>query len=222
MGLDQLEKAYDQTLNRIKSQDPDDVLLTKRVFHWIIHARRPLSAAELQAALAVKAGNSELDEENVVRIDETIAFCAGLVTVDNESSIIRLIHFTTDEYFKHKGAHWIAGTSECIALTCLTYISFRDFSSGPCKSFSEYNARHARHPLLSYAAKNWGRHTYRSQDKVRDLAVSFLQNVDLVRVLIWTRPFSLRTRPFPLRTRPFPLRTRPAMYQLVLVHFSIL
>ncbi len=179
-GLQQLEKAYDQTLARINSNDPDDVSLAKRVFYWIVNARRPLSAAELQAALAVKIGDSEPDEKNVVRIDETIALCAGLVTVDNETNAIRLIHFTTDEFFKHNGARWIADTSECIASTCLTYLSFQEFLSGPCKSAPEFETRHTRHPFLSYAATHWGHHSYDSQDKVQKLAVEFLSNVDLV------------------------------------------
>ncbi len=122
-GIQQLDKAYDQTLARINSKNPDDVKLGKRVFHWLLPAKRPLSAVELQATLAVKIGDTELDEENYVRIDETVALRAGLVAVDIEANIMRLIHYITNEYFRHSGAQWIAETSECIASTCLTYLS---------------------------------------------------------------------------------------------------
>jgi hypothetical protein len=90
----------------------------------MIHAREPLSAAELQEALAVKVNDKELDEENIVKIEELLALCAGLVTVDDESSVIRLIHYTTDKYFKRSRTDWLTKSSECIASTCLTYLSF--------------------------------------------------------------------------------------------------
>jgi hypothetical protein len=78
-GLQQLEKAYDQTFVPTESLDPDSVRLAQRVFYWITQARRPLSAAELQTALAVRVGDVELDDENLVMIDEAVAVCAGLV-----------------------------------------------------------------------------------------------------------------------------------------------
>jgi hypothetical protein len=65
-----------------------------------------LTSEELQAELAVRVGDTEPDDENFVRIDEAIALCAGLLTVDTRSNIIRLIHFTTAEYFKRHGAQW--------------------------------------------------------------------------------------------------------------------
>ncbi len=107
-GLLQLEKAYDRTISRIESQEPDGIRLAQRVFYWIVYARRPLSAAELQAALAVRVGDTEPDEENFVRIDEALALCAGLVTEDHDRGVIRLIHYTTSEYFTQSRAGWLA------------------------------------------------------------------------------------------------------------------
>jgi hypothetical protein len=182
-GIRQLDKAYDQTIAQIKSQGDGDVCLAQRVFGWITNARRPLSAAELQAAPAVEVSNTEFDKENIVRMDELLAVCAGLVFVEQVSSKIHLIHFTTEEYIQHAGAEWVANASECIALTCLTYVSLRNVAGEPCKNIAELESRWADHIFLKYAASTWGCHSHDSQDKVRELVAKKLQNVALVRSL---------------------------------------
>jgi hypothetical protein len=43
---------------------------------------------------------TELDETNLPEIEDMISVCADLVTVDGESNIIRLVHYTTQEFFE--------------------------------------------------------------------------------------------------------------------------
>jgi ankyrin repeat protein len=50
---------------------------------------------ELQHALVVEIGESTLDEDNLPQIEDMVLVCAGLVMVDDESHIIRLVHYTT-------------------------------------------------------------------------------------------------------------------------------
>jgi len=59
------EKTYQEAMQRIKSQNVDDKHLAERILPWISLAFRPLTLNELQHALAVKFGESELDEENI-------------------------------------------------------------------------------------------------------------------------------------------------------------
>jgi hypothetical protein len=54
----------------------------------------------------VEAGESELDEDNLPQIEDMVSVCAGLVTVDEESGIIRLVHYTTQEYFQRTQKIW--------------------------------------------------------------------------------------------------------------------
>ncbi len=155
-GIHQLKQAYDQTFERIRSQDVNDVCRAQNVFCWVTHARRPLSIIELQQALAVKADNTDLDHDDIVREDEIVAICVGLVTVAQETRIIRLIHFTMDEYLRGTGADWIANASELIASTCLRFISLKSFSSRPFRTSEEIKARLTKYPFAVYAANNWG------------------------------------------------------------------
>jgi hypothetical protein len=87
-------------MERIEGQSAGLEELAKQVLSWITCAKRHLTALELQHALAVEVGNSELDEENLPEIEDMISVCAGLVTIDNESNVIRLIHYTAQEYFE--------------------------------------------------------------------------------------------------------------------------
>jgi hypothetical protein len=87
-------------MERIEGQVKDQKELAKQVLSWIAYAKRPLTTLELQHALAIVVGESELDEDNLPEIEDMVSACAGLVTIDKESDIIRLIHYTTQEYFE--------------------------------------------------------------------------------------------------------------------------
>ena len=50
---------------------------------------------ELYHALAIEPGDKALNTDNVDEVEDIISVCAGLVTVDEESNIIRLVHYTT-------------------------------------------------------------------------------------------------------------------------------
>src|SRR2546421_7523911 len=111
-------------MERIESQREGFRRLAKHVLSWVIHANRPLSTAELQHALAVKAGMAKLDKDFLPEVEVMGSICAGLVTVDKQSRIIRLVHYSTQEYFKRTLVSWFPGAQRAIATTCITYLSF--------------------------------------------------------------------------------------------------
>ncbi|MCJ1469647.1 hypothetical protein MMC07_008283 [Pseudocyphellaria aurata] len=96
-GSQALDRAYDDAMERIKGQLPEDKTLATNVLSWIVHARRPLTTKELCHALAVRPDDKMLDQDNVIDVEDVVSVCAGLVTVDEESGIIRLVHYTAQE-----------------------------------------------------------------------------------------------------------------------------
>ena len=94
-----LNETYDEAMERIHSQDEDDVQLALKLLSWISYFRRPLKVRELQHTLAVEPDDKAIDQRALV--DETLMIfvCAGIVTIDQESNVIRLVHYTTEEYF---------------------------------------------------------------------------------------------------------------------------
>jgi hypothetical protein len=78
-------------MERIKQQGGSDENLAKNVLLWVAQARRPLSVAELQHALAVLPGIKEMDADYVTDEDVLISVCAGVVVVDEEQGIVRFV-----------------------------------------------------------------------------------------------------------------------------------
>ena len=187
-GARSLTQAYEDAIKRIESQTPARVSLAKEVLSWIIIAKRPLTARELQHALAIEIGETELDEDNISEIAEIVSVCAGLVAIDKQSDIIRLVHYTTQEFFEHVEKAWIPQARSMIVNKCVTYLSFDAFLAGPTKSSRPVSPTLAENPFLNYAALYWGVHAFRlySEEKsnaiveMHELALRFLQNESLV------------------------------------------
>ena len=179
-GAEALVKAYEGVKDRIDGQAQEHCDLAKSVTSWITYAQRPLDTVELQHALAVELGGRELDQDNIPDVELMVSVCAGLVTVDRESNIIRLVHYTAQEYFESIRTAWIPDAPVHVALTCITYLSFDTFASGRSSSEKKFQDRLKQNWFLSYAASYWGRHAGPVQGKVKEAALAFLQDNALV------------------------------------------
>lgn len=157
-GTESYNCAYSDAMMRIEGQLPDEATLAKEALSWITCAKRPLTTTELQHALAVKVSQAEFDKDNKSDIEDIVSVCAGLVTVDEESGIIRLVHYTTQEYFEQTQKDWFPTAEFDITTICLTYLSFAVFGSGPCDTDSSFEERLQLNPLYDYAAHYWGHH----------------------------------------------------------------
>lgn len=105
-------------------------------------------------ALAIEIDESCLDEDNFSDIEEMIDVCAGLVTVDENSKVIRFIHYTTQEYFERIRDIRFPGSKDHIALSCITYLSYDDLDVDASRRFS----LSCNWGLVKYAASHWGYH----------------------------------------------------------------
>ncbi|KAL5400604.1 hypothetical protein PMIN03_012241 [Paraphaeosphaeria minitans] len=157
-GSAALDDAYKDALERIKGQLDGHYELAKKVLLWITNAMRPLTTAELCCALAVEPDEAELDLNNLPYVKDLLSVCAGLVVVDQESAIVRLVHYTTQEYFERIKDTWVSDAPLHIASTCLTYLSFDLFKTGSCSSDKDFIKRLEESKFLDYAAKHWGEH----------------------------------------------------------------
>jgi len=148
-----LGDAYGATLGRIKRQGEEKARLRIAALMWISHSERPLRADELCHALAVEIGSPSLNTDNVPSISTLLACCQGLVVAEKETSTVRLIHFTLQEYLR---AHpdLFGPAHSTIAEICLTYLNSQQvkaFSTSPCP-----DPQHA--PFLEYSCLYWGVH----------------------------------------------------------------
>ncbi|KAM0527770.1 hypothetical protein D7B24_003180 [Verticillium nonalfalfae] len=151
-GSQAYDLAYDDAIERINGQRKDEVELSKQALSWITCAKRPLSTIELQYALGVEVGETELDLDNISQIEDMMSVCAGLVTVDEKNSVIRLVHYTTQEYFMRTWKRWFSNARTEITGVCAIYLSFSSFEVGFCRIDAELEDRLRLHPLDDHVA----------------------------------------------------------------------
>jgi hypothetical protein len=178
-GSNVYDLVYEDAMMRIEAQSADLADLAKDVLSWIVCVKRPLTTLELQHALAVEVDTPELDESNLTDVEDMIAACCGLVTVDEESRIIRMMHHTAESYLDRTRSRWFPAAETNIARSCLTYLSFRAFRSGPCKTDDELRERYREAPFFTYAARNWGIHADRDGERTSQVII-FLESNSVV------------------------------------------
>lgn len=113
-------------------------------------------------------------------MEDVISVCAGLVTVDEESNIIRFVHYTTQEYFERVRLEWNPSAQEEIAVACLTYLSFDIFRSGSCADNEAFKRRLAENAFLDYSAYYWSEYIRPVESTTSCLALAFLYDEALV------------------------------------------
>ena len=182
-GSGAYDHAYEGTMERINGQIKDQEELAKQVLSWITCAKRPLTTSELQHALAVEIGESQLDADNVPQDEDIVSVCAGLVTIDDESRIIRLVHYTTQEYFDRTWQKWFPNAPADIATICVTYLSFDKFEGGSCQSDDEFEEQLRSNQLYGYASRNWGHHAREASMLIPEV-MSFLERKPQVQASI--------------------------------------
>jgi ankyrin repeat protein len=163
-------------MERVQGQKKGFRDLAIQALLWITCTKRPLAKLELQHALATTENASSIDKGNITEVELIVSVCAGLITVDEESGIIRLIHYTTQDFFERTQKPYFMNAQEQIARTCITYLSFDEFGSGFCKTDHEFETRKDLNPLYNYAAHYWGDHTKGTLLEEGSLILSFLDS----------------------------------------------
>ena len=206
IGSKALDLAYDGAMRRVGDQLEGFRLYAIQLLGWLTYSQRLMTLKELQQALAIEPGTTAFDADNIFDIDEVVSFCAGLVIVDEQTKTIRLVHYTTQEYFRRNGDHLLASAKQEIAINCLTYLSYDEFEDGWVEDIDvdqdqdhdddgdriEYfddfdgskkmnskflNERVRKYPFLAYASRHWADHVKLCDQKnVEELFVSFIKD----------------------------------------------
>lgn len=182
-GPDAYNKMYDISMQRIKRQLPEQAALAHRVLSFVTVARRPLTISELQHALAIQVGDTEINNDKLPHVNDIVRVCAGLVTVGAEegTGIVQPIHQTARSYLKQTRKQWRPEAEKEISTVCVAYLSLREFESGPCASNSKLKRRLQSYPLYSYASLHWGYHARVALPEFKDAEkMDFLASRHLV------------------------------------------
>ena len=168
-----LGAAYRATIERMKEQEGNKSRLGIEALMWVSHAERPLKAVELCHALAVQLSSTEFNASNIPSVSTVVGCCQGLITVDNEESTVRLVHFTLQKYLSSDPEILRVGKPHStMAEICLTYLK-----SKQVKAISADTAPNTLDtPFLEYCSVYWGVHAKRGLSAyAKSLALELFQ-----------------------------------------------
>ena len=171
-----LGAAYRATIERIKEQEGNKSRLGIKALMWVSHAERPLKTVELCHALAVQLSSTEFNASNVPSVSTVVGCCQGLITVDNEESTVRLVHFTLQKYLSSDPEIFRVGKPHStMAEICLTYLK-----SKQVKAISPHTAPNTLDtPFLEYCSVYWGVHAKKGLSAyAKSLALELFQEYD--------------------------------------------
>lgn len=176
-----LEDTYTQLWKRISSQSEKEVELATRILIWISNAKRPLSATELQHAVALNPESKEIDDEGLTALDVMISLCAGAVTIDQESNIIRFVHYTAKRHFENQ----FTGNNDLVAKTCITYLTLKPSGEQFIKVVTPglVYLQEKKYPLENYALMYWGEHAQKCQQTIQKRILEFLECEKITEVI---------------------------------------
>ena len=168
-----LGDAYGVTLDRIRQSGGKSRLAIEALM-WISRSEQPMSPEELCHALSVQIKSTDPNPDNIPSIESLLASCLGLVIVDKEESIVRLVHFTFQEYLNSR-SEMFQNPYAVMAEVCLTYLNFScimELSPILDDAPQEY-------PFLEHASTCWGRYARNGTTGcVKSLALQLLDRFD--------------------------------------------
>ncbi|KAF7939835.1 hypothetical protein EAE99_001640 [Botrytis elliptica] len=191
-------KTYDDAMKRImEGQETNRKILAMNILMWLSCAKKPLTVRELQHAVAIMElgpDESELDEDDFYDQDLLLTVCAGLVVIDPESGVIRLCHFTLQEYFERHRAKFFPNSGVLITQACIRYLSLDNFREPERPDRETIKTRLKEYPLLSYASQYLGVHAQGAAEiDLMDDILHFLNQKTLVNSASAAMiPFSIR------------------------------
>lgn len=182
-GSSALDNAYNDVLHRIEHQLEGWQSLARKVLLWITHAKKELTIEELQEAIAVEPGCEDIDhDKDVTDEDLIVSVCHGLVEVDQESRVVRLVHYTTQGYFEKVRNKWLPAGDVDITRSCLAYLKMTVLDHDRSYRYGHLSTLVRKHKLLLYSAIHWGCHARMVNDcQLQTEIASFLLDPEYLR-----------------------------------------
>ncbi|KAG2336151.1 hypothetical protein BDR05DRAFT_1015909 [Suillus weaverae] len=175
-----LYETYDRIIHAIKQRGPSDDQIAWSCLLWLASTFTPLTLDQLNEAMMIEVGQSNLNPDlGVMDPMDIVAACGSLVTYNEKTAVVALSHYSmkssstdalcTQEYLISRPDEILKSTSNmhaCICKLLITYV-LCDFVDEICAK-AEHPATlrpwerrdddanvSKDHPLLSYAILGW-------------------------------------------------------------------
>jgi ankyrin repeat protein len=153
----QLFDVYETVMETISQSSDDSKLLALTILSWLFYAKRPLQITELREAIAVRDGDVDIEEEDMMLPEDIVEVCGSFVALDRGSGVVGFSHQTVQEFLRTRYLLQLLPEQD-MAKTCLTYLLFDEFENGPSSTESSFQERFRQRPFGRYAARFWGVH----------------------------------------------------------------
>ncbi|KAH6903931.1 hypothetical protein BKA70DRAFT_1154855 [Coprinopsis sp. MPI-PUGE-AT-0042] len=159
-----INSIYMKTWDRVLAQEPKQSNLAKLVLLWITHAHGEVTIDVLRRAIATSPETHSFDPKRMVPEALLLSVCCGLVSVDEKTKLVRLIHYTTRDAILPRIQELYPAPHAILAQVCIAHVTNRGFQNCTleCETGKEENAFQELlrgDLLLAYSHWSWVHHT---------------------------------------------------------------
>lgn len=163
-----LTLTYERILSRINQKGPEVQRLARRTLNWLLLQKGTLRTGQLCQAVAINAGDVNINVEAIPDVSDILHHCSSLVRTSADGRAVEFAHFTVKEFLSQldatKDSEFAAFVMSAnnvdneLAKVCLTYINMHDFDQYQEINEETYRARREKHPFRFYANRKWPDH----------------------------------------------------------------
>ncbi|KAG1778794.1 hypothetical protein EV702DRAFT_1217465 [Suillus placidus] len=120
-----LYETYDRIIQAIKQRGPSDDQIARSCLLWLAGTFTPLTLDQLNEAMMIEVGQSNLNPDlGVMDLMDIVAACGSLVTYDEKTGVVALSHYSVKEYLISRPNELLKSTSDMHARICKLLITY--------------------------------------------------------------------------------------------------
>jgi ankyrin repeat protein len=150
---DNMDQTYDVIYALIQKQQRVALQAAETTITWVMSAYRPLTPAEMFAALACTGIEEPWDLEKLLEI------CHNLIVLDREQNVLRFTHLSAIEFLQKKMEYQALSIHAFVSKTCLNILYCRDWI------LKKRIKKMANDSFTQYARLYWPFHTQLCEEK---------------------------------------------------------
>ncbi|KAH6907874.1 hypothetical protein BKA70DRAFT_1150159 [Coprinopsis sp. MPI-PUGE-AT-0042] len=159
-----IEDVYQQTWKRIEAQAPEMAVIAKNALIWVLCAMRSLKIEELRHAVATCPDTYRFDRRRLVDEATLMGLCHGLVNVEEETNIVRFVHYTAKDVVKGLVSESSPYPHSLPAAASIALLTGHGFQQATFSDEAALQIALTDNSLLAYAYIHWSIHAHKSLD----------------------------------------------------------
>ena len=152
-----IKTLYMHALQRALRHRTEHIEIMRKVFSWVICAKRPLSLHELDEAITVRAGQQSWKEPSIKFTPSTLSKrCGNLIVCDDFDDTVSIAHHSVRSFLDSSNQIsgladmnlQVAKVDQYLGETCITYLNFTNFQKILTTTSDSKNLQPLSSPLL--------------------------------------------------------------------------